>query len=98
MAALIFAATFFCGAPVGGASTAGKAEHAKAAAIVEDAGAGTREKRPGSPSDLESRPEEHRRLPVFFGIGIVINVVMMVLFAFWFRGEWKKNKPRQRGR
>ncbi len=42
----------------------------------------------------QSQSREHRELSVFFLIGIVINVVVMSLFALWMRREWKKHPRR----
>ncbi len=38
---------------------------------------------------------EPRELHVFFLIGMIINVVMMVSFAVFFAREWKRNKDRK---
>jgi len=36
--------------------------------------------------------EEPRNLSAFFILGIVINIVMFIIFAWWFAGQWKKTK------
>jgi len=36
--------------------------------------------------------EESRGLSGFFILGIVINVIMIIVFAWWFIGQWRQSK------
>ena len=44
----------------------------------------------------ESPPEQEDSLIVFFGIGIVINLVMITAYFIWAYKQWKKtDKPEE---
>ncbi len=36
--------------------------------------------------------EDSRGLSAFFILGIAINIIMAITFAWWFTGEWRKSK------
>jgi len=36
--------------------------------------------------------EDSRGLSGFFILGIVINVIMIIVFAWWFVGQWRQSK------
>jgi len=36
--------------------------------------------------------QSERSLPVFFIIGIIINVVFLLAWGLWVAGQWKKNQ------
>jgi hypothetical protein len=40
-----------------------------------------------------SSADDSRGLSAFLAIGIAINIIMAIVFTWWFRREWKKNSP-----
>ena len=36
--------------------------------------------------------DDSRGLSAFFILGIVINIIMVITFAWWFSSEWRKTK------
>lgn len=49
--------------------------------------------------DVQSVPEvksDKEDLSVFFGIGMVINIIMIVSFFIWAVKQWKKNDIRKK--
>jgi heme/copper-type cytochrome/quinol oxidase subunit 2 len=42
----------------------------------------------------DSGPEQNDSMIVFFGIGIVINVVMITAYFIWAYKQWKKSDKR----
>jgi len=36
--------------------------------------------------------EESREMSPFFKLGIAINIIMILVFAWWFRKEWRSKK------
>ena len=40
-----------------------------------------------------SSADDSRELSAFLAIGIAINIIMAIVFTWWFRREWKKNSP-----
>ena len=38
-----------------------------------------------------SSKDDSRELSAFFAIGIAINVILAIVFTWWFRKEWKKS-------
>ena len=40
---------------------------------------------------VDSRPEQNDSMIVFFGIGVVINVVMITAYFIWAYKQWKKS-------
>lgn len=48
-------------------------------------------------SPVNQKDDESRKLSIFFMIGIAINLIMMLLFAVWFVGQWKKQNERKVG-
>jgi predicted PurR-regulated permease PerM len=39
-----------------------------------------------------SSPDKPHELSVFFAIGIAINIILVVFFAFWFSREWNRKR------
>jgi hypothetical protein len=42
----------------------------------------------------DSRPEQNDSMIGFFGIGVVINVVMITAYFIWAYKQWKKSDKR----
>ena len=42
----------------------------------------------------DSRPEQNDTMIGFFGIGVVINVVMITAYFIWAYKQWKKSGQR----
>ena len=40
---------------------------------------------------VDSRPEQNDSMIGFFGIGVVINVVMITAYFIWAYKQWKKS-------
>ena len=36
--------------------------------------------------------DDSRELSAFFILGIVINIIMIITFAWWFTGQWRQSK------
>jgi hypothetical protein len=43
---------------------------------------------------VDSRPEQNDSMIGFFGIGVVINVVMITAYFIWAYKQWKKSDKR----
>ena len=48
------------------------------------------------PARKQTLNEGSRGLSAFLGIGIGINVIMAILFAWWFSSEWRKQNKLRR--
>lgn len=40
--------------------------------------------------------EESREMSPFFKLGIAINIVMILVFGWWFAGQWRANNKREK--
>lgn len=38
--------------------------------------------------------KESREMSPFFKLGIAINIIMVIVFGWWFRKEWRRKKKR----
>jgi len=45
-----------------------------------------------TPNKKKVLNEESRELSAFFILGIIINIIMIIIFVWWFSSEWQKNK------